>query len=91
MAHICFQQLHAYKEEPDPYNLRDGDRAVLNSIYGTDLVDFLVNPSTVKFFLQQASLTAGSHEARLMRIAPVSQEMVCNYVAEHVLGLPRSY
>ena len=30
-------------------------------------------------------------EARLMRLAPVSQEMVLNYVAEHVLGLPRSY
>jgi acyl-CoA dehydrogenase len=30
-------------------------------------------------------------EARLMRIAPVSQEMELNFVAEHVLGLPRSY
>jgi acyl-CoA dehydrogenase len=30
-------------------------------------------------------------EARLMRLAPISQEMVLNYVAEHVLGLPRSY
>lgn len=30
-------------------------------------------------------------ESRLMKIAPVSQEMVLNYVAEHVLGLPRSY
>jgi acyl-CoA dehydrogenase len=30
-------------------------------------------------------------EARLMRIAPVSQEMVLNYLAEHVLRLPRSY
>ena len=30
-------------------------------------------------------------EARLIRIAPISQEMVQNYVAEHVLGLPRSY
>ena len=29
-------------------------------------------------------------EARLMRIAPVPQEMVLNYLAEHVLGLPRS-
>jgi alkylation response protein AidB-like acyl-CoA dehydrogenase len=28
---------------------------------------------------------------RLMQIAPVSKEMVLNYVAEHVLGLPRSY
>lgn len=30
-------------------------------------------------------------EARLMRIAPVPQEMVLNYLAEHALGLPRSY
>ena len=30
-------------------------------------------------------------ESRLMKIAPVSQEMIMNYVAEHVLGLPRSY
>ncbi|WP_252446165.1 acyl-CoA dehydrogenase family protein [Pseudonocardia humida] len=30
-------------------------------------------------------------EARLLRIAPISQEMVLNYTAEHVLGLPRSY
>ena len=30
-------------------------------------------------------------EARLMKLAPISQEMVLNYVAEHVLGLARSY
>jgi len=30
-------------------------------------------------------------EARLMRIAPISQELVLSYVAEHVLGLPRSH
>ena len=30
-------------------------------------------------------------EARLMRIAPVSQEMVLNFLGSHVLGLPRSY
>jgi acyl-CoA dehydrogenase len=30
-------------------------------------------------------------ECRLFRIAPISQEMVLNYVGEHVLGLPRSY
>jgi acyl-CoA dehydrogenase len=30
-------------------------------------------------------------EARLMRIAPISQEMILNYVTEHELGLPRSY
>jgi acyl-CoA dehydrogenase len=30
-------------------------------------------------------------ESRLIRIAPISQEMILNYVSEHVLGLPRSY
>ena len=30
-------------------------------------------------------------EARLPRIAPISQELVLAFVAEHVLGLPRSH
>lgn len=30
-------------------------------------------------------------EARLMRIAPISQEMVLNYLGSHALGLPKSY
>ena len=30
-------------------------------------------------------------EARLQRIAPVSQEMTLNFIAQQVLGLPRSY
>ena len=30
-------------------------------------------------------------EARLMKIAPITQEMALNYLAEHVLELPRSY
>jgi acyl-CoA dehydrogenase len=28
---------------------------------------------------------------RLIKTAPVSREMILNYVGEHVLGLPRSY
>jgi alkylation response protein AidB-like acyl-CoA dehydrogenase len=30
-------------------------------------------------------------EVRLYKIAPISQQMVLNHLAEHVLGLPRSY
>ncbi|NNG37706.1 acyl-CoA/acyl-ACP dehydrogenase [Flexivirga sp. ID2601S] len=30
-------------------------------------------------------------EARILRLAPVSQEMAMNYIAQHVLGLPKSY
>ncbi|TDW28828.1 acyl-CoA dehydrogenase family protein [Cryobacterium psychrophilum] len=29
--------------------------------------------------------------ARLLKIAPVSREMILNYIAQHSLGLPRSY
>lgn len=30
-------------------------------------------------------------EVRLLRLAPISQEMVCNYISTKVLGLPKSY
>jgi len=30
-------------------------------------------------------------ESRLLRLAPISQEMILNYVSQHVLGLPKSY
>lgn len=30
-------------------------------------------------------------EARLLRLAPVSQEMALSYIAQHALGLPRTY
>ena len=30
-------------------------------------------------------------EVMIARIAPVSREMILNYIAERVLGLPRSY
>lgn len=39
-------------------------------------------------------LGEGAHsirDARLFRVAPVSEEMILNYVAQHDLGLPRSY
>jgi alkylation response protein AidB-like acyl-CoA dehydrogenase len=29
--------------------------------------------------------------ARVARVAPVSREMILNYVAQHSLGLPKSY
>ncbi len=29
--------------------------------------------------------------ARMLRIAPVSKEMVLNHIAQHSLGLPKSY
>ena len=42
-------------------------------------------------FALEYGLTAMYWGARVARTAPVSREMVLNYVAEHSLGLPRSY
>lgn len=30
-------------------------------------------------------------ESRLLKIAPISQEMVLNFISDKVLGLPKSY
>jgi alkylation response protein AidB-like acyl-CoA dehydrogenase len=42
-------------------------------------------------FALEYGLTDMYWGARLTRTAPVSREMILNYVAEHSLGLPRSY
>lgn len=40
---------------------------------------------------QEYGLAALITATRVGRIAPVSREMILNYVAQHTLGLPRSY
>ncbi len=42
-------------------------------------------------YSEEYSVARYFREARLLRIAPLSQEMVLNYLGSHVLGLPRSY
>ena len=32
-----------------------------------------------------------SEEQRMLRIAPVSREMILNFVSQHTLDLPKSY
>ena len=50
----------------------------------------LTKPGVMKLvvFTGLAGMLAAS---RLPRIAPVSREMILNYVAQHSLGLPKSY
>jgi acyl-CoA dehydrogenase len=42
-------------------------------------------------YAEEYNVARWFREARLMRIAPVSQEMVLNFIGSHTLGLPRSY
>lgn len=42
-------------------------------------------------FAEEYDIERKFRESRLYRIAPVSNNLVLSYIAEHVLGLPRSY
>ncbi len=42
-------------------------------------------------FAEEYDVERKFREARLYRIAPISNNLVLSYVAEHVLGMPRSY
>jgi len=42
-------------------------------------------------FASEYDIERKFRECRLFSIAPISNNMVLNYVAEHVLGMPRSY
>ena len=42
-------------------------------------------------FAEEYDVERKWRETRLYQIAPISTNLVLSYVAEHVLGLPRSY
>ncbi|MEC8006138.1 MAG: acyl-CoA dehydrogenase family protein, partial [Pseudomonadota bacterium] len=42
-------------------------------------------------FAEEYDVERKFREARLYQVAPVSTNMILSYLAEHVLGLPRSY
>ena len=42
-------------------------------------------------YSEEYNISRFFREARLMKIAPVSQEMILNFLAANVLGLPKSY
>lgn len=42
-------------------------------------------------YAEEYNVSRYFREARLMRIAPVSQEMILSYLGSHTLGMPRSY
>ncbi|HBX79577.1 MAG TPA: acyl-CoA dehydrogenase [Propionibacteriaceae bacterium] len=58
---------------------------------GFDAADRAVQTHGGMGYAEEYHVARYFREARLTRIAPISQEMVLNYLGEHVLGLPRSY
>jgi hypothetical protein len=58
---------------------------------GIHCVDQAIQVHGGNGFAVEYGLTQMYWGVRLARTAPVSREMILNYVAEHSLGLPRSY
>ena len=58
---------------------------------GIRCVDQAIQTHGGNGFADEYGLTTMYWGVRLTRTAPVSREMILNYVAEHSLGLPRSY
>jgi len=85
------------------HSAREFDSGSRNAAEAANIAKFVASEAALKA-LDQAIQTHGgnglSHEfglselwfvTRLMRTAPVSREMVLNFVAQNSLGLPRSY
>ena len=58
---------------------------------GLHCIDQAIQTHGGNGFALEYGLTDMYWGIRLVRTAPVSREMILNYVAEHSLGLPRSY
>ncbi|HIA02239.1 MAG TPA: acyl-CoA dehydrogenase, partial [Myxococcales bacterium] len=56
-----------------------------------DAVDRAIQTHGGNGFTEEYGIIFYWEAARLLRTAPVSKEMILNYVAEHALNLPRSY
>ena len=59
--------------------------------YGQDATDVAVHTHGGNGLASEYGLGTLIAASRLMRIAPVSREMILNFVAQHSLGLPKSY
>jgi acyl-CoA dehydrogenase len=42
-------------------------------------------------FAEEYDVERKFRETRLYQVAPISNNLVCAYVGQHVLGMPRSY
>ncbi len=42
-------------------------------------------------FAEEYDVERKFRETRLYQVAPISSNLILSYIAEHVLGLPRSY
>jgi acyl-CoA dehydrogenase len=75
----------------EPCGLEANTAKFLCSEAGTEAADRAIQTHGGFGYAREYHVERYYREARLLKIAPLPQEMVLNYIGEHVLGLPRSY
>jgi acyl-CoA dehydrogenase len=75
----------------EPCGLEANTAKFLCAEAGTEAADRAIQTHGGFGYAREYHVERYYKEARLLKIAPLPQEMVLNYIGEHVLGLPRSY
>ncbi|MEA2247507.1 MAG: acyl-CoA dehydrogenase [Solirubrobacteraceae bacterium] len=75
----------------EPCGLEANSAKFLCSEAATDACDRAIQTHGGFGYAREYHVERYYKEARLLKLAPLPQEMVLNYIGEHVLGLPRSY
>ncbi len=90
---MMYKAAWAFDNDMNP--LKVGTFANMAKFLGADLaikaVDHAIETHGGLGFAEETGLIGQWSGARLLKTAPVSREMILNYVAEWNLGLPRSY
>lgn len=93
MARLMTQKAAALYDAGD--DLAAGEAANMAKYAAAEMacatVDRAIQTHGGNAFTSEYGLAAMASAVRLSRVAPVSREMVLNFVAEHTLGLPKSY
>ncbi len=87
---MCLQAAELYESE-QPCAAEANMAKLLASEASWQAADMCMQTYGGYAFAEEYDIERKFREARLYRIAPVSNNLVLSYLAEHVLGLPRSY
>jgi acyl-CoA dehydrogenase len=90
---LTYKAAAAYDAGIDP--LETGTYSNMAKYLATDLAidaaDRAIQTHGGAGFSEDVGVIGYWERTRLMRTAPISKEMILNFIGEHVLGLPRSY
>ena len=84
------EALHLYESGENP-----GEQANIAKMLAADAAFEAANVCVQTHggfgFAEEYDVERKFRETRLYQVAPISTNLILSYVAEHVLGLPRSY